>query len=80
MLIFAGIVARFPQMVAQLLYNASTESIARLISIYYLYPGCIVYLEKGIEKFPCSMPGVLSVNGSMVDKVRTFPLRLTQRG
>lgn len=51
MLIFAGIVARFPSMFAQLLTQHPLKIIAVLI-LFVIIAGCIVYLEKGERKIP----------------------------
>ncbi len=51
MLIFAGIVARFPQMVAQLLTMHPLKALLVLV-VFIIISGCIVYLEKGDRKIP----------------------------
>lgn len=51
MLIFAGIVARFPTMFAQLLTLHPLKALAAII-MFIIIAGCIVYLEKGDRKIP----------------------------
>lgn len=51
MLIFAGIVARFPSMFAQLLTQHPLKVVAALV-MFIIISACIVYLEKGDRKIP----------------------------
>lgn len=51
MIIFAGIVARFPSMFAQLLTIHPLKALLVLL-LFILLAGCIVYLEKGERKIP----------------------------
>ncbi len=51
MIIFAGIVARFPTMFAQLLTIHPAKA-ALVLILFILIAGCIVYLEKGERKIP----------------------------
>lgn len=57
MLIFAGIVARFPDYVLRTIYAVQTGSIHLLVALFILaffvmITGCIVFLEKGDRKIP----------------------------
>ncbi len=51
MLIFAGIVARFPMMIAQLFTLHPLKALLA-IAVFILIAGAIVYLEKGNRKIP----------------------------
>lgn len=51
MIIFAGIVARFPTMFAQLLTLHPLKALLVVI-LFVIIAGCIVYLEKGERKIP----------------------------
>jgi preprotein translocase subunit SecY len=51
MIIFAGIVARFPSMFAQLLQLHPLKA-ALVLALFVIIAGCIVYLEKGDRKIP----------------------------
>lgn len=57
MLIFAGIVARFPDYVIRTAYAVQTGSIHLLVALFIfaffvVVTGCIVFLEKGDRKIP----------------------------
>ena len=51
MLIFAGIVSRFPSMIQQLLTIHPIKALIVLL-LFVIIAGCIVYLEKGERKIP----------------------------
>lgn len=51
MIIFAGIVARFPSMFAQLLSLHPAKALF-IVVLFVLLAACIVYLEKGERKIP----------------------------
>lgn len=51
MLIFAGIVSRFPTMFAQLMTLHPLKALFALI-VFVIIAGCIVFLEKGDRKIP----------------------------
>ncbi len=51
MIIFAGIVARFPAMFAQLLTIHPLKALLA-IALFIIVAGCIVFLEKGERKIP----------------------------
>jgi preprotein translocase subunit SecY len=51
MIIFAGIVARFPSMFAQLLTMHPIKAFMVLV-LFVIITGCIVFLEKGDRKIP----------------------------
>jgi preprotein translocase subunit SecY len=51
MIIFAGIVARFPSMFAQLLTLHPLKALL-VLAVFVVITGCIVFLEKGDRKIP----------------------------
>ncbi len=57
MIIFAGIIAKFPDSIIRIIYSVQTGSIGLttallILAIFIFVAGCIVFLEKGDRKIP----------------------------
>ena len=57
MIIFAGIIAKFPDMIIRIIYSVQTGSVSMtaallVLAIFILVASCIVFLEKGDRKIP----------------------------
>jgi len=57
MIIFAGIIARFPSHVVKTVYAVQNDQIGLfvaliILAVYLVITGCIVFLEKGVRKIP----------------------------